>query len=873
VRGKVVSAILILLLLVIVFGEAWNVTTMGDPEIIRVPEDYPTIQAAINAAGSGDSIYVRNGTYKENVLINKAISLFGENSEATVIDGGNIGNVVRVIEDGVYVANFTIRNSGPGPDFNSGVALDHVRSCGIMNNNFSSNRWGILVFGSSGNQITNNKISSISSGLGVALGVAVMFSSFNNSISRNTVTQPNGYSIYMQSSCNKNILSFNKISSSNGEGIVLHDSHSNNITCNEISSSYRGLRLTISNENWVYHNSFKNNTIGGLDNGVGNYWDCGYPSGGNYWSDYVDIDEKRGPNQDQPGSDGIWDHPYVIDGSGQDAYPLVNPWTPWGDWHHYHSYTEIVNTIFYLNNIYPSIVYLSSIGRSWEGQDIYCIRLTNESNTHPKPKVLFVGYHHTREPISAELSLYFAVDAATHYGINATITRMLNYSEIYIVPALNVDGLNAIKQNEWQRKNVHPFDEDGDGLLDEDPPDDEDGDDYIEDLYFWNGTYYEFIRWEGIDNDTDGLLNEDWVGGVDINRNYGYQWNATCYSGSPYSWAEDYRGPAPFSEPETQAIRDLALRHDFEYAISFHSGAEVILYPWGYTNTPTLHNSLFREVAGNLSSLIGAPYQQSAQLYTTSGVWEDWMYGNRSTFALTCEIYTNESAWQYEPGPDPNTYWEKGVFQFFNPAPSQIEAIIQCWLPVFTYITNRAITEAYDIATTNMTPLKTVVGQGYSININVTVTNQGEFTETFSVIAYANTTQIETKEITLSSGDSTTLTLTWNTTGVAKGNYTVTAEATQLPGETDTTDNTQTDGWIIVAMIGDISSPLMPGVPDGKVDMADVGAVARLFGIAYPDPRYNPNYDITGPTTGQADGKIDMMDIGTVARRFGQVDP
>jgi len=364
--------------------------------------------------------------------------------------------------------------------------------------------------------------------------------------------------------------------------------------------------------------------------------------------------------------------------------------SPWGDWTHYHNYTEIVSTLLYLNSTYPNIVDVFSIGKSWQNQDIYCIRLTNESRTNPKSKVFFVGYHHAREPITAELTLYFSVQAASSFGSNATITHMLNYCEIYIVVALNVDGFGLVRDNEWQRKNAHPFDEDGDGRFDEDPPEDEDGDGYIEDLIQWDGSQWAFVRWEGIDNDLDGLLNEDWVGGVDLNRNYGYQWNATCDSGSPDPQAEDFRGLYPFSEPETQAIRDFATSKDFRYAVSFHSGANVILYPWGYTRTQAPHRAVFTEVAANLSALIGSPYEPSGQMYTTSGVWDDWMYGNRSTLAFTCEIYQNSSAWQYEPGPYPNSFWERGITQAFNPEPRNIETTIQQWLPAFTYITERA---------------------------------------------------------------------------------------------------------------------------------------------------------------------------------------
>jgi hypothetical protein len=176
-----------------------------------------------------------------------------------------------------------------------------------------------------------------------------------------------------------------------------------------------------------------------------------------------------------------------------------------------------------------------------------------------------------------------------------------------------------------------------------------------------------------------------------------------------------------------------------------------------------------------------------------------------------------------------------------------------------------------DIAVTNVTLSKTVIAQGYSMKITATVENQGYPTETFNVTVYANTTSIATQTVTLTSGNSTTIAFTWNTIGFAKGNYTIRAYAWPVPGETHTADNTLTDGWVIVAMIGDIIGPY--GWPDGKCDIRDVASVAKLFGVNYPDPRYNPNCDLTGPTPGLADGKIDIRDIATVAKNFGKIDP
>lgn len=174
--------------------------------------------------------------------------------------------------------------------------------------------------------------------------------------------------------------------------------------------------------------------------------------------------------------------------------------------------------------------------------------------------------------------------------------------------------------------------------------------------------------------------------------------------------------------------------------------------------------------------------------------------------------------------------------------------------------------EINDVALVNVTPSKTVVGQGYSLSINVTAANQGNYAETFNITIYANTTVIETQTVNnLLSGASAVLTSAWNTTDFDKGNYTISAYAEPVFGETNVADNNLTGGWVIVSIVGDITGPT--GWPDGKVDIRDISAVARLFGIARPDPRYNPNYDIND------DGKIDIKDISTVARRFGEHYP
>jgi hypothetical protein len=177
------------------------------------------------------------------------------------------------------------------------------------------------------------------------------------------------------------------------------------------------------------------------------------------------------------------------------------------------------------------------------------------------------------------------------------------------------------------------------------------------------------------------------------------------------------------------------------------------------------------------------------------------------------------------------------------------------------YVLFNPVLPIHCIAVTNVTLYKTVVGQDYGVNIIVTLADLGTCNETFKVTAYANTSSITSQNVTLSSGTSTNFTLTWNTTGFAYGNYTISAYACPIPNETSTADNNFSFCFAVhVGVPGDVNG-------DGKVDMRDIGAIARLFGVNYPSPQYNPNYDIN------CDGKIDMKDIAIAARNFGQHYP
>jgi parallel beta-helix repeat protein len=129
----------------------------------------------------------------------------------------------------------------------------------------------------------------------------------------------NGITIGFYSNCTitDNTIVLNQV----GIGLGFGGNHT--ITNNTISSNHYGMGITYSSNNRIFHNRFLNNTQHVDITGSDNKWTDGYPSGGNYWDDYTDVDLKKGPYQDIEGSDGIWDHPYFINDINWDYYPIV----------------------------------------------------------------------------------------------------------------------------------------------------------------------------------------------------------------------------------------------------------------------------------------------------------------------------------------------------------------------------------------------------------------------------------------------------------------------------------------------------------------------------------------------------------------------
>jgi rhodanese-related sulfurtransferase len=248
-------------------------TWIGTVHNINTTYNYDTIQAAIDSALTmgGNTILVDNGIYRENVVVGKTLSIVGADSSNTVIDGNGTGTVISVKADNVKVESFTIRNSSE-----SGVRLIGGNYAQIQNNKITDNYCGVNV-SSLYNMIFSNEIAGNQyCGVLIAGGSSTIF--------ENNIT-------------------------SNNYGICVNSSQP-------------------SDGNLIYHNNL-NNTYEAVTNEATGLWDNGYPSGGNYWSDYDGTDIFSGEFQTVRGSDGIGDTAYTIDPNNTDRYSLIRQWL-WG---------------------------------------------------------------------------------------------------------------------------------------------------------------------------------------------------------------------------------------------------------------------------------------------------------------------------------------------------------------------------------------------------------------------------------------------------------------------------------------------------------------------------------------------------------------
>ena len=263
----------------------------------------------------------------------------------------------------------------------------------------------------------------------------------------------------------------------------------------------------------------------------------------------------------------------------------------------FHSYKEIEQDLLAIESSYPNLARVIDIGDSLENRNIYALKISdNVQMEEDEAGILFLGCHHAREWISVEVSFLIGKYLVENYATNSEIKELVDQSEIWIIPLVNPDGLEySIHFYRYWRKNMR---DNGDGSY-----------------------------------------------GVDLNRNYGFKWGYDNAGSSPIPFSGTYRGKSPFSEPETQAIRDLFTQKNFQALITYHSYSQVILYSWGYTKEPSYKNGLLANLAAEMSALMepvnGRLYEYGQAgdfFYLTNGDTTDWSFGVYGIPSYTIEL-------------------------------------------------------------------------------------------------------------------------------------------------------------------------------------------------------------------------------------------
>jgi hypothetical protein len=259
----------------------------------------------------------------------------------------------------------------------------------------------------------------------------------------------------------------------------------------------------------------------------------------------------------------------------------INDYIP-SNLRNYHTLEEVEQILQTTAQNYPEITSLYSIGKTFEDRDIWCLEITdNPGVDEDETGVFFMGLHHAREWPTLEICLYIIENLTSNYNVDSAITNLINNRRIWIIPCVNPDGYYYCfdLNNDW-RKNRHYFPE---------------YDSYGVDL---NRNY------QGSSNgDPDGM----W-GSLGMYHNPGLSL---------------YCGPTPFSEIESQAIKNMFIENDISASISYHTHGELLMWPWGYSgNVQTPDNDYMAEVGTEMAALItqqdgSGTYEptQSAGLY------------------------------------------------------------------------------------------------------------------------------------------------------------------------------------------------------------------------------------------------------------------
>ena len=256
----------------------------------------------------------------------------------------------------------------------------------------------------------------------------------------------------------------------------------------------------------------------------------------------------------------------------------------------YLTYQEMLDNLDSMAAKYPNLISarqpIDANNLTHDGYPIYWLRISDNPNTNePEPEILYDALHHAREPGSLSQLIFYMWYLLENYATDPEVKYLLDQTEMYFVPCVNPDGYIY----------NHQTNPNGGGL--------------------WR---------------KNRRLNPGNTYGVDLNRNYGYEWGFDNIGSSPSYGSATYRGPSAFSEPETQNMRDFTTAHNFRIAMNYHTYGNLLIYPWGYNDQLTPDASTFIDFSDVMTreNNYTAGTGMETVGYVVNGDSDDWMYGD-----------------------------------------------------------------------------------------------------------------------------------------------------------------------------------------------------------------------------------------------------
>lgn len=337
-----------------------------------------------------------------------------------------------------------------------------------------------------------------------------------------------------------------------------------------------------------------------------------------------------------------------------------------------HDTEELAGLLQKLVAAHPDLLALRSIGKSVEGRDLWCVTVNNArtGEESAKPALYVDANIHGNEIQGGEVCLYVLWYLTEQYGRNPRIRELVDTHVFYVVPTVNPDGrahwFRDPNTTSSSRSGVSPYDDDRDGVADEDGYDDIDGDGQVAEMRRrsptgefklapgdprsmiriepgedWKGERYERLGEEGLDNDGDGAVNEDPPGGYDMNRNYPADWQPTHLQYGA--------GPFPLCWPETRSVASFLFDHpNVGGVLAFHNAAGMILRGPGSETRRDQHppgdERALEAIGANGARLL--PFYRNLvtykDLYSVHGGFTDWTYEHLGVFSYVVELWNNE---------------------------------------------------------------------------------------------------------------------------------------------------------------------------------------------------------------------------------------